>query len=146
MRILNGLILILLSVCTYTDIRKREISGSLCLLFFVLGFLYRGICGHWWMGVLEGILRLLPGLLVLFLHVLKKNWIGTGDGILLLTAGYMAGAEAILRTALLAFVISGLAGAALLIAKRKNKTDTLPFAPFLLGAFVTVLIVSAVKE
>ena len=58
----------------------------------------------------------------------------------------MAGSEAILRTALLAFVVSWLAGAALLIAKRKNKKDTLPFAPFLLGAFVTVLIVSAVKE
>ena len=132
MWILTGLSLVLLGICTVTDIRKREISGSLMILFALLTMLYRGALGKWWLGYTELFLRFLPGAFFLLVHVIKRRWIGAGDGLLVLVCGYAAGAEQIMMTVWFAFALSGLYGLVMLLTKKRKGKDTLPFAPVLL--------------
>ena len=144
MRILIVLCMALLGICTYTDIRKREIPGSLLLVFALLSLICRGAYGIWWLGITELLLRFLPGAVLLCIHAMKKSWLGTGDGLLVLLCGYLLGAEMIIQTVFAAFLFSGTTGLILLLAGRRKGKDTLPFAPFLLTGFAAVLILQNV--
>ena len=140
MRILTGLCLILLGICSYTDIRKREVSLSFILLFSALALIFRGAKGIWWSGWFELMLCFLPGLLLLGIRLIKRQWVGTGDGLMVIACGYALGAEAVMVMTLSAFLISGLFGLFLLLFRKRSGADTIPFAPFLLaGCIVTAL-------
>ena len=136
MWILTGLCLILLVICTYTDIRSREIFWPLPAFYFFFALLYRGVTGTAWYGVTELVLRLVPGILLLLIGLVKRKWIGIGDGLLVLCIGYALGAQA-MTTLLFAasFFGAAYAGILLLLKKRRQK-DTIPFAPFLLAGCV----------
>ena len=140
MWILMGLCLILLGICTYTDIRKREVMLSLPLLIFLLGLVYRGVRGVWWLGVTELFLRLAPGFFLLTIRLVKRDWIGEGDILLVLVCGYILGAEAILQTVAAASLLGGCYGGLALILRKCKRQDTLPFVPFLLGACLCVCV------
>ncbi len=145
MWILTGLCLILLGICAYTDIKSREVIVSLPLLFLFLTFLFRGMQGVFWQGAAELLLRFVPGIILLSIHMIKSTWIGTGDVLLVLCCGYMIGAKGIFQMVMIASFFSGIAGAALLIFKKYRRNDTLPFVPFLLAGCVGVCVLQAVE-
>ncbi|MCR5269025.1 MAG: prepilin peptidase [Lachnospiraceae bacterium] len=142
MWVLTGLALILLGLCTYTDVRKREIPVLFLLLFLLLSFFYRGAFGKWWMGFWELLLRFLSGGILLLVHALKKKWLGLGDALLVLVCGYMTGAQMILATVCAAFLSSGLCALLLLLTGKRKSGDTLPFVPFLLLGFIIAIIMN----
>ena len=135
---LMGLCLILLGICTYTDVKNREIFFSLPLLFVLLAILYRGTRGIFWQGGIELVLRLVPGAALLGIRILKKEWIGSGDGLLVLVCGYMLGARDILRMTMIATLLSGMYAIFLLVKRKCKRKDTIPFVPFLLAGSVGV--------
>ncbi len=141
MWILTGLCLLLLIICTCTDIRSREIFWPLPVLYFFFALLYRGVTGIAWFGVTELILRLVPGILLLLLSLTKRKWVGLGDGLMVLCIGYALGAEALTKI-LFAAAFFGAAYAGILLLKKKCRPkDSIPFAPFLLaGCVVWILI------
>ncbi len=136
MWILMGLAALLLGICTYSDLKNREIDVSLLILFALLSVAYRGAYGLWWQGFFELFLRLVPGALLLIIHMIKRSWLGPGDVFLVAVCGYMLGAETIFRTVLLAFVFSGVCGLLLLLTRKMRGKDTIPFIPFLLAGFL----------
>lgn len=138
MWILMGLCLILLGICTYTDIRKREIMRSLVVIFFLLSLCYRGVSGEWWQGFSELCLRILPGTILLLIRLLKRRWIGEGDVLLVFACGYALGAEAIWLMVMAASLLGGCFGGILLMLKKCRGKDTLPFVPFLLAGCLCV--------
>ena len=146
MWILMGLCLILLGICTYTDLRHREIPLSMPAVFTVLAVLYRGAEGEWWMGFVELVLALVPGVILLIIHFIKKEWIGAGDGLLVLVCGYALGSEMVLKTVMIAFLCSGCYGLVMLILKRYGRRDTLPFVPFLLVGFAFACAFRIIRE
>ncbi len=146
MWILMGLCLILLGICAYTDLRHREVPLSLPVIFIVLAVLYRGAEGIWWQGFTELLLRLVPGVTLLLIHLLKRQWIGAGDGLLVTVCGYALGSEMILKTVMIAFLCSGCFGLTMLILKRYDRKDTLPFVPFLLTGFLGACVFWIVRE
>ena len=157
MEYLYAALLCYLAAETQRDIRKREISVKNTLRFVVTALLLW--TGKWIMGrisagdfAIEKILTdvgksmvfimgaLMPGVFLLMLGRVTGQAVGYGDGLLLLTCGLYLGG----RTAGILFV-GGLfllfpVSLYLLISGMAKRKTQLPFAPFLLTAFVLWLI------
>lgn len=133
MWILMGMVLLFLGICTYTDLRRREIGLLPAVVTLAAAILYRGIRGIYWEGYTELGLRLVPGMVLLLLSLLWENRVGLGDGIMVAVCGYALGADYGMRTALISFVLAGAYGT---VMKITRKQKSLPLAPFLLAGFI----------
>ncbi|MBR6451983.1 MAG: prepilin peptidase [Lachnospiraceae bacterium] len=140
MRILTGICLAELLICAGWDLKKREFPLLVPGIFFLAGLIFRGATGEGWLGTAELLLRLLPGVLLLILHLWKKETIGEGDGILVMSCGYIIGAISMVRLLVIGFIASGIIGACLLLFRKKKGTDAIPFAPFLLFAAIVLTV------
>lgn len=128
-----------LSVETGSDIRKKEISvirsvicGSVVLLLRIAMGLLRLQTD----AVQFLLTAILPGCILLMTGKLTRQEVGYGDGILLLVCGLCLGG----KNAILLFV-SGLflmfpVSLILLLSGKADRRAELPFAPFLLAAYL----------
>ena len=106
------------------DCRSRTISLRLTAVVAAAGLLF---------------LRLLPGFVLLSAGLLSRGGIGTGDGLVLLTAGLCLPSDAAIAGTGLALFLSALLGAVLLI-RRRSRNTAFPFVPFLLvGCLISLL-------
>lgn len=132
-----------LAIETRNDIRSREISMATAGISGILALLLRI-----WTGSLTGDLKgladlavsVMPGIVLLAAGKVTRQAIGYGDGILLLICGLYLGG----RMALVIFV-TGLfflfpVSLILLLSGKVKKEDELPFAPFLLLAYLVWLL------
>ena len=128
-----------LSVETGSDIRKKEISvissficGSAALLLrFAMGLLRPQADAVQFL-----LTAILPGCVLLLIGKITRQEIGYGDGILLLVCGLCLGG----KNAILLFM-SGLflmfpVSLILLLSGKSDRMAELPFAPFLLAAYL----------
>lgn len=83
-------------------------------------------------------LYLLPGLFFVVLNFALGGCVGIGDGIVLLALGSICGFSDTVSSILHGLIYSGVVALFLLI-KKKSKDTTIPFLPFLLAGYVTVL-------
>lgn len=73
--------------------------------------------------------------------VFKKEALGGGDIKLVAAFGALLGWRGLFGSLFLGSLSGGVLGLALLLSKKKQRGETLPFGPFLsLGAFVTILL------
>lgn len=136
MGILYTLTIIMLVICSVTDIRRREISLPVVAGFLVAGIIYRGYRGMWWQGLFELIMRFAPGLIMLVVSLFRKEDIGIGDAVLVIATGYTLGAVRNIYMLMAAAVVSGIYSVIMLVLKKMKKGDTLPFVPFLLAGCI----------
>lgn len=133
------------------DYRYRIIPDELSLSLLVIGLAISGInpflqsSGRW--GYVEsGCAMLAGGLFMLGLawigeKVFKKEALGGGDIKLVAAFGALLGWRGLFGSLFLGSLSGGVLGLALLLSKKKQRGETLPFGPFLsLGAFVTILL------
>ncbi len=82
------------------------------------------------------------GCLVLFyiLARLTKEGIGMGDVKLIATVGWILGLASAIFIVLASMILCSLYAIFLLVGKRKNKNDTLPFGPFLFFGYIILLL------
>ena len=136
MSTIYGLTILMLAICSVTDIKRREISLPAAIAFLIAAILYRGYQGLWWQGFFELFMRFVPGLTMVVLSFFRKEDIGIGDGILVVSTGYILGAVANVYMLLIASIVSGLYSVLMLVLKKIKKGDTLPFVPFMLAGCV----------
>lgn len=119
------------SVC---DLKKRIISLFSVLIIFVLWFfLFRnGIK----MAFLQGIIGLLPGIVLGILSFASKGKIGMGDVFIILLMGWYFGLDLTICVLMGAFMLAAMFGMVLLCLKRAKKNTCLPFLPFLTASFL----------
>ena len=130
-------VLIVLAFLTREDIRKQELplpvlagfgAAGLMRFFFVHPFPAASLAGGMALGA------------VLFLGSLfTKEAVGKGDGLLLCAIGVWLGFSQSLRLLFFASILSAAAALFLLLAAKKERTQRIPFVPFLLGAYLIVL-------
>lgn len=82
------------------------------------------------------------GCLVLFyiLARLTKEGIGMGDVKLIAAVGWILGITSTLFVVLASMILCSLYAMILLLGKKKNKNDTLPFGPFLYFGYIILLL------
>lgn len=132
--IANGVVTGILVLIAYQDWRTKKISIALLSMLTIL------VCLLQVLVIREGIWSVLGGLLVggifLFISASTKEAIGYGDSWLITALGVYLGSTKILEVMLAACVGASLFSLWKLFQKGWNKKISIPFAPFLMAAYV----------
>lgn len=127
------IIMILLGICTYFDLKEKKIPILPVLVSIILsvGFsLYQEdfTIGGFGAGLFLGVIFCL-------FSILSGGAFGIGDGLLATACGICLGFYETLALFFFAFLFTGLTGLALIMGKKKSGKAEMPLAPFLYGAY-----------
>lgn len=122
--------------CTVMDIRDQNISLKAVLagisgafVWMILELVYRKLT---WVDL---IVSVIPGLLLMFLSVLGRGSIGTGDGIIILVLGLLMGCRTTMVILLTGLFLSAGWSVVLLIRKKAGRSSRIPMIPFILTGY-----------
>ncbi|MCR4705284.1 MAG: prepilin peptidase [Lachnospiraceae bacterium] len=122
---------------SYTDIRKRRISvwevAAIALILFLLALI--GGCME-----KERLYSMIPGLIILFVAYVTNEQIGYGDGLIFLLVGMHTSIMELMGILLLSLFFCTILSIGLLILKKCEKRASLPFIPFITGAYLVRMV------
>ena len=121
--------LLFLLFSSFLDIRKREISIPVTLLFGLAGVVYSVRTGR---TMTDYLIPLGIGILILGGSVLTRGQVGMGDGWMLLALGCMLRMECYIQMACIGMLLAAAYSGVLMLAFRKNRKTEIPLVPFLL--------------
>lgn len=127
---------LLLGGNAWKDLRKHRISILLTAGIFLAAVILRIWRGEY-AALAAGIL---PGVLLLGLSWITKESLGYGDGLVQSVLGALLGWKKALEILLGAFFLAAIFSAAALAAHRLGRKSELPFLPFILSAYLVLLI------
>ena len=128
----------MLTLCSAEDIKKKQICLNRVLFFGILGILFHML---WRMQSIENLLLgMSVGVVLLFLSVLTGGRIGAGDAVLLIVTGIYLGLEKNLELFFSGLFLCSIWALGLLVLRKRNRKDSIPFVPFLLAAYMGMLV------
>ena len=133
----DGTLLFLL-FSSFLDIRKREISIPVTLLFGLAGVVYSVRTGR---TMTDYLIPLGIGILILGGSVLTRGQVGMGDGWMLLALGCMLRMECYIQMACIGMLLAAAYSGVLMLVFRKNRKTEIPLVPFLLLGYVGGMII-----
>ncbi len=131
-------VLAMLGICSYEDLKSRQISVVWLAVFALEGILCCLFSGEGLMA--HVITAMVPGLLLFLLSFVSGGGIGQGDGMLLMVAGIFLGGSCVLSILVYAVILSGIYALFLFIVRKKGKKYEIAFVPFLLAAFLVEML------
>ena len=130
--------LLFLLFSSFLDIRKREISIPVTLLFGLAGVVYSVRTGR---TTTDYLIPLGIGILILGGSVLTRGQVGMGDGWMLLALGCMLRMECYIQMACIGMLLAAAYSGVLMLVFRKNRKTEIPLVPFLLLGYVGGMII-----
>lgn len=130
--------LLFLLFSSFLDIRKREISIPVTLLFGLAGVVYSVRTGR---TMTDYLIPLGIGILILGGSVLTRGQVGMGDGWMLLALGCMLRMECYIQMACIGMLLAAAYSGVLMLVFRKNRKTEIPLVPFLLLGYVGGMII-----
>lgn len=130
--------LLFLLFSSFLDIRKREISRPVTLLFGLAGVVYSVRTGR---TMTDYLIPLGIGILILGGSVLTRGQVGMGDGWMLLALGCMLRMECYIQMACIGMLLAAAYSGVLMLVFRKNRKTEIPLVPFLLLGYVGGMII-----
>lgn len=131
--ILNGS---LLAFCSLDDIRYKKIKVFYPLIWGCAGCLIHMASGNYFL-FLSGCL---PGITLLALSWITGGAIGAGDGLIVAVMGMLDGFQKSLLVLFWAMAGVSIMGGVMIAAGRWGRKKKVPFVPFLLTAYVGVML------
>ena len=125
--------LLFLLFSSFLDIRKREISIPVTLLFGLAGVVYSVRSGR---TMTDYLIPLGIGILILGGSVLTRGQVGMGDGWMLLALGCMLRMECYIQMACIGMLLAAAYSGVLMLVFRKNRKTEIPLVPFLLLGYI----------
>lgn len=120
-------IMIFLCICTFTDIKKRNVCGWLCILNIVaaimLHTIFRDISGK---SLIEGAII---GGIFLIISVVTREKIGYGDSLVFLAIGLIMGGEKCFVIILWSFLLCSIFSLVAIILRKQHLKVPLPLCP-----------------
>ena len=115
------------------DIRRREISLLLTVVYAGCGIIYSILQGRKIQDVLipAGI-----GILFLAAGLISRGAIGAGDCWILLALGALLDTETYIRMLCIGFCLAAFWSGILLVIRRKSRKTEIPLVPFLLAGYI----------
>jgi leader peptidase (prepilin peptidase)/N-methyltransferase len=133
---------IFLFICTYTDIKDKCINVNICIVFGVIGLIYKYFCNS--IGLMSVAMAILPGILLLMISIISKGSVGKGDAVVTGTMGlYVGGVKTILILSN-GILILCIVGIICMLIMKKDKSYRIPFVPFLTIGFIYQIITRGV--
>ena len=129
--------LLFLLFSSFLDIRKREISIPVTLLFGLAGVVYSVRSGR---TMTDYLIPLGIGILILGGSVLTRGQVGMGDGWMLLALGCMLRMECYIQMACIGMLLAAAYSGVLMLVFRKNRKTEIPLVPFLLLGYGGMII------
>ena len=130
--------LLFLLFSSFLDIRKREISIPVTLLFGLAGVVYSVRSGR---TMTDYLIPLGIGILILGGSVLTRGQVGMGDGWMLLALGCMLRMECYIQMACIGMLLAAAYSGVLMLVFRKNRKIEIPLVPFLVLGYVGGMII-----
>lgn len=136
--VILALLVTALVIVSFIDLDHKIIPDAITLTGIPLGILTSLVISP--VSVWESVLGvILGGGLFFFIAVISSGGMGGGDIKLMATLGAFIGWQSILITIFLASCLGSMVGLALILIKKKNRKDVVPFGPFIaLGALITI--------
>lgn len=131
------LVLGLLSLCSFEDVKYRRLTVIYIFMFGIAGVIlhmFAPVCSIY--SILWGMLL---GLVLILISAATRGSLGMGDGILLVVTGVYLGGYGNLQLFLYGLLLSALCSLGLLVLKRKKRKDEIAFVPFLLLSYFFLL-------
>ena len=124
---------VFLAMNSWLDIRRREISLLLTVVYAGCGIIYSILQGRKIQDVLipAGI-----GILFLAAGLISRGAIGAGDCWILLALGALLDTETYIRMLCIGFFLAGFWSGILLVIRRKSRKTEIPLVPFLLAGYI----------
>ncbi|MDF2473797.1 MAG: peptidase prepilin type [Anaerocolumna sp.] len=132
------LTLVWLILCSYQDVKRKQINTMLILIGAVVILAASFLQGD--LDLMERLLGLTPGIILLLLSYITRGQIGIGDGLIICGIGICFG---LLETVvLLAYGLFGSAIFAVIILciHKADRKKTIPFVPFILLGYMGVML------
>lgn len=129
--------LVFLLFSSLLDIRKREISLPVTLIYGLAGVVYSIRTGR---NLVDYLIPLGIGILILACSVLTRGQVGLGDGWLLLSLGCMLPMESYIRMACIGMLLAAVCSGVMLLLLHKSRKTEIPLVPFLLLGYIGGLI------
>lgn len=124
---------VFLAMNSWLDIRRREISLLLTMVYAGCGIIYSILQGRKIQDVLipAGI-----GILFLAAGLISRGAIGAGDCWILLALGALLDTETYIRMLCIGFFLAAFWSGILLVIRRKSRKTEIPLMPFLLAGYI----------
>ena len=124
---------VFLAMNSWLDIRRREISLLLTVVYAGCGIIYSILQGRKIQDVLipAGI-----GILFLAAGLISRGAIGAGDCWILLALGALLDTETYIRILCIGFFLAAFWSGILLVIRRKSRKTEIPLVPFLLAGYI----------
>ena len=124
---------VFLAMNSWLDIRRREISLLLTVVYGGCGIIYSILQGRKIQDVLipAGI-----GILFLAAGLISRGAIGAGDCWILLALGALLDTETYIRMLCIGFFLAAFWSGILLVIRRKSRKTEIPLMPFLLAGYI----------
>ena len=130
--------LVFLGIGTYFDMKNKELPTAYLFLFGVVTI--AGILLFSFENIGRSLIGAGVGGTFLFVGWMTKEAIGYGDGIGLVILGLLEGWPGIIPIVVGAFLLSGVYGIWRLLGCGDSRFEEIPFYPFLLIAFIGVMV------
>ncbi|NLC12253.1 MAG: prepilin peptidase [Firmicutes bacterium] len=128
-------ILTILAIISFIDLKVSIIPNLFVLALAVWGVFWQFVYPEFTLA--KAFLGfLISGIIFIVIDILSRGGMGAGDIKLIAVLGFLTGWPNILYVIFLAFVLGAVAGIILIMARKKTKKDTIPFAPFIAIAFL----------
>lgn len=134
----EGIQFLFLGIGTWFDLKTRELPVWFLAVFGVLAM----ICDLAWkyQSLTEMMLGCIVGGSFLVIGLFTKEAIGYGDGLGIMILGIFRGGTGLLQVLFGAFLLSGAYGLWKVFGRRESLHETMPFFPFLLLAWIGVIL------
>lgn len=130
--------LIFLLFSSLLDIRKREISIPVTLMFGLAGVAYSIKTGR---IMTDYLIPAAIGIFILACSILTRGQVGMGDGWLLMALGCMMRMESYIQMACIGMLLAAACSGVLLLVFRKSRKAEIPLVPFLLLGYVGGMVI-----
>ena len=130
--------LIFLLFSSLLDIRKREISIPVTLMFVLAGVAYSIKTGR---TMTDYLIPAAIGIFILACSILTRGQVGMGDGWLLMALGCMMRMESYIQMACIGMLLAAACSGVLLLVFRKSRKTEIPLVPFLLLGYVGGMVI-----
>lgn len=127
----------LLGICSFEDVKEREIRSIIVLLGGIVGISFHFFNEN--QSLLSIVGGLIVGILMLALSVASGEKVGKGDAILIMVTGIYLGFWQNLVLLWAAALMAGVYGFYNIFLHGKNLKSEIPFVPFMLAAYVCLL-------
>ena len=139
--------LLLLAICSYTDIRERNIylfplavSSAGTLAMFTVSWFFASPVQSEHILLYDILLPAAVSVVIIMIVKAGGACIGMGDGYLMASLGLILGLQILFAALSAAFIAAAVFAGFRIVSAKKRFKGTIPFAPFIMAGFLAVTV------